>query len=97
MLSRATVADGVFLKNRCDGNPADLTLAAEAVQHIQACDVVALTNRVQQISVEVVDEIAKIIKATPEMANSPVAVFLAKIPLRRTRVRQADEAFSGGC
>lgn len=94
MLSLAMVADGVFLKNRCDGQSADLAFASEAVQHIHASDVVALANRVQQVSVEVVDEIAKLIKTSPGMADSPVTAMLAKIPLRRTRARQADDAFS---
>lgn len=93
-LSRATVADGAFLKNKLGGQLSDLTFATEAIQHIQASDVVALTNRVQQVSVEVVDEIAKIITSSPGMADSPVAAILAKIPLRRTRARQADDACS---
>lgn len=94
MLSRATVADGIFLNNQFFGKTPDLAVVAAEMQRIQVSAVVDLANRVQQVSVEVVDEIAKIIKTSPQMANSPVVAILEKIPLRRTRARQADDRFS---
>lgn len=94
MLSRATVAQEIFLSNPCVGMRQDLAGAVAEMQRIQASAVVDLANLVQQVSMKVVDEIAKIITASPQMPNSPIAAILAKIPLRRRRVRQADDTFT---
>lgn len=94
MLSLATIGDGVFLINRSQLLLQHAAAEAEDLQDIHVSDVVALVDRIQQTSVEGVDAVAQMIEASPDLAHSPVIAMLEKIPLRRTRARQVDDALN---
>lgn len=93
MLSLATIGNGVFLINRSQLLLQNAAAAeAEYLQDIDVNDVVELVDRVQQVSVEVVDAVAQMIEASPDLAHSPLIAILEQIPLRRKRTRQVDDA-----
>lgn len=92
MLSLATIGNGVFLINRSQLLLQNAAAEAEYLQDIDVNDVVELVDRVQQVSVEVVDAVAQMIEASPDLAHSPLIAILEQIPLRRKRTRQVDDA-----
>ncbi len=93
MLARATVANGVFLNNQCGGQTPDMAVTAAQMQRIQASAVVDLADRVQQVSVEGLTRLHNPSRTGHKWPTPRSRPSLKKIPLRRTRARQTDDAF----
>lgn len=85
VLALAAVANGVFLKRLFvqGQNFFKPSVPSEIAQDIRACDVVALADRAQQVNGEVINEVIKIVRTSPSMANENAAATLAKPNLRR--------------
>jgi hypothetical protein len=95
LLSLVAVANGIFAKLRFRDGWQDIQPRLEDVQKVHTSDVVALVDHVQQVSVEVVDNLAHLLKASPVVTGSAAAAVLVTILLqranaRRSRTPQAD-------
>lgn len=93
VLSLLAVANGIFAKIRFRGGWQDMRIHLEDAQMVQVKDVIALVDWVQQVSVESVDSLAHLIKASPALAGSAAAALLATVLLQRalTRPRSCDD------
>jgi hypothetical protein len=90
LLSLAAVAGGIFAKIRLRGNWQDMQVQIEDVQNVNASDLIALVDHVQQVSLEAVTGVAEVIASSPWMAGSAVATVLVTVLLRHAR-RAAPE------
>jgi hypothetical protein len=63
----------------------------EDAQKVQASDVIALVERVQQVSVTSVDGLAKMLTTSPVMAGSAATALLATVLMQRARTRRAGD------
>ncbi|MDD5333228.1 MAG: hypothetical protein PHS32_05720 [Rhodoferax sp.] len=89
VLALVVIADGIFAKIRFRGGWPDLRVRFEDAQHVRASHVVALVERVQQVSVESLDGLAQLLLASPMMTSSAAAVLLVSVLLQRARNRGA--------
>jgi hypothetical protein len=64
----------------------------EDTQKVQARDVIALVERVQQVSVSSVDGLAKLIAASPVMAGSAAAALLVTVLMQGARTRRTGDS-----
>jgi hypothetical protein len=90
VLSRFAVADGVFAAIRFRGGWQDFRVRLEDVQSVRSRDVISLVEYVQQVSVEVVDGLARTLTASPMLAGSAAAVLLVAVLLQRDSLRRMD-------
>ena len=88
VLSLVAVADGIFAKVRFRSGWQELNIRLEDIQAVRAAHVVALVDHAQQVSVEAVDGLAQMLRASPVMAGSAAAALLVTILLNRSRGRQ---------
>ena len=88
LLSLVAVANGIFAKLRFRDGWQDVQPRLEDVQNVHASDVVALVDHVQQVSVEAVDNLAHLLKATPVVTGSAAAAVLITILLQRANSRR---------
>lgn len=89
LLSLVAVANGIFAKLRFRDGWQDIQPRLEDVQNVHASDVVALVDHVQQVSVEAVDNLAHLLKATPVVTGSAAAAVLITILLQRANTRRS--------
>jgi hypothetical protein len=96
VLALLAVADGVFAKIRFQSGWQQMQVRLEDVQRVQAGDVVALAERVQQVSTDALDGVARLLMASPMLAGSAAAALLlaALLQGRRSR-RTGDDAMPG--
>jgi hypothetical protein len=87
VLSLVAVADGIFAKIRFRSGWPEMNIRFEDAQNVQASDVIALVDRVQQVSVETLDRLAKIVVASPVLASSAAAAFLVTVLMQHARTR----------
>lgn len=92
VLSLAAVANGIFAQFRLSTGWQDTHTRAEQAQQIRSNDVVALVNHVQQVQVEAVDGLLKILLSSPVMAGSAPAASLVSVLAQRTRARRAKSS-----
>jgi len=93
LLSLLSIAGGVFAKIRLRGNWQKLPLGLEDISKIQASDVTALVDRVQQVSTEALNGLAQILVNSPAIAGSAAAATLLAVLMHRIqnqRRRSAD-------
>jgi NTP pyrophosphatase (non-canonical NTP hydrolase) len=90
VLSLFAVADGVFAAIRFRGGWQDFRVRLEDVQSVRSRDVISLVEYVQQVSVEVVDGLARTLTASPMLAGSAAAVLLVAVLLQRDSLRRMD-------
>ena len=91
ILSLVAVANGIFAKIRFRSEWPDLHVRLEDAQNVSASDVIALVDHVQQVSVEAVDGLAKMLAGSPVLAGSAAAALLVTLLLQRARTRRADD------
>lgn len=91
VLSLVAVANGIFAKARFRSTWPDMQLRLEDVSNVQPSDVVALVDRVQQVSVEAVDGLAQLLAASPVLSGSAAAAVLVAVLLQRSRSRRAGD------
>ena len=96
VLALVAVANGIFAKIRFRSSWPELQIRAEDAQGVQASDVMALVDRVQQVSVESVDGLAKLLIASPMMTGSATAALLVTLLMQRARTRRTGDVRSGG-
>jgi hypothetical protein len=88
VLSLVAIAGGVFASLRFRGGWQDFHVRLDDAQRINASDVIALVDHVQQVSVEAVDGLAQTLAASPIMAGSAAAALLVTVLLQRARSRR---------
>lgn len=87
VLSLVAIADGIFAKIRFRSGWPDLHIRFEDAKNVQASDVVALVERVQLVSVESLDGLARMLVASPMMVSSAAAALLVTVLMQRARNR----------
>jgi len=91
VLSLMAVADGIFAKIRFSSGWPDMQIRFEDAQKVQAKDVIALVERVQQVSVNSVDGLAKMLTSSPVVAGSAAAALLVAVLMQRARSRREGD------
>lgn len=91
VLSLVAVANGIFAKARFRSTWPDMQLRLEDVGNVQVTDVVALVDRVQQVSVEAVDGLVQLLAGSPLLAGSAAAAMLVTVLVQRSRTRRAED------
>lgn len=91
VLALVALANGIFAKIRFRGGWPDIHVRLEDAQNVQASDVIALVDYVQQVSVQAVDGLAQVLAVTPMMTTSATAVLLVTVLVQRSRSRRADD------
>ena len=89
LLSLFGVAGGVFAKAKLRGGWRNLHIPLDDLRSVQTTDVVALVEHAQQISVDVLDSLAQLLKTTPVLAASAAAVLLLALLTQRAQSRSA--------
>jgi hypothetical protein len=84
ILSLFGVAGGIFANAKLHGGWHDLHIRLEDIRAVRAADVVALADYAEQISVEIVGGLARMLAASPLMTGSAAAVLLVTLLLQRT-------------
>ncbi len=88
VLSLVAVADGIFAKIRFRGGWPDVQVLPDDVKNVEPQDVVALTHYAQQVSLHVLDGLARVVTASPVMATSAAAALLIHILMQRNGVER---------
>jgi len=91
VLSLVAVANGIFASIRFRSGWPDLHVRMEDARNVQARDVIALVNYVQQVSVQAVDGLAHLLVGSPVMTGSAAATLLVTLLMQRSRNRRADD------
>ena len=92
VLSLVAVANGIFADIRFRSGWRSLHVRLEDAQNVHVSDVVALVDHVQQVSVESVNALAKMLTASPTMAGSTAAALLVGVLLQRAKGGLASES-----
>jgi hypothetical protein len=87
VLSLAAVANGIFARITFSHGWSKLQVSAEDAQAVAAGDVVALVNHVQQVSVQAVDGLSKIVSTSPVLTGSAAAALLITLLSKRAMQR----------
>jgi hypothetical protein len=87
-LSLLALANGIFAKIRFSSGWPSMHIRFEDVQKVQGKDIVALVERVQMVSVNSVDGLAKMLTASPVMASSAAAALLITVLMQRGHNRR---------
>jgi hypothetical protein len=90
ILSLLSIAGGVFAKFRLRGNWQNLQVHLEEVKNVQASDVAALAERVQQVSTEALNGLAQVLTNSPAIASSAAAATLLALLIHRTQSQQGS-------
>lgn len=90
VLSLVAVAGGIFAKIRFRGGWPDVQVLPDDVKNIEPQDVVALTHYAQQVSLHVLDGLARVVTASPVVATSAAAALLVHILVQRSRAPNRD-------
>ena len=92
VLSLVAVANGIFAQFRLRSGWQDLQVRMEDAQSVSPSDVVALVHHVQQVQVEAVDGLVKILSNSPVMAGSAATALLVTVLVKRARSRRANDS-----
>ncbi len=93
VLALVSIANGIFAKIRLRSSWPDMRVQMVDAQNVQASDVIALVDRVQQVSVEALDGVAQMLVASPMMASSAVTAVLVAVLINRARTRVASDTY----
>ena len=88
VLALIAVANGIFAKIRFRSGWPDMHVRLEDAQNVQASDIIALVDYVQQVRVESVDGLARMLTASPVMAGSAAGALLVTVLMKRARTRR---------
>jgi hypothetical protein len=89
VLSFLTVANGIFARFRFRSDWPQLGGQPDDLLSVQAGDVVALVDYVQQVSALAIDNLVQQIACEPRIAGSAAAAVLLTISMMRSRHRRA--------
>jgi hypothetical protein len=88
VLSLVAVADGIFAKIRFRGGWPDVQVLPDDVKNVEPQDVVALAHYAQQVSLHVLDGLARVVTSSPVMATSAAAALLIHILMQRKGIER---------
>jgi hypothetical protein len=91
VLAMVVIANGVFAKIRFRSGWPNTHVRLEDVNQVQAGDISALVDRVQQVSSDAIDGLAALVSASPVMASTAAAVLLVAVLVERARSRRAAD------
>ena len=91
ILSLVAVANGIFADIRFHSGWPNPHVQIEDARNVQASDVIALVERVQQVSVDSVNGLARMLSASPMMTGSAAAAVLVTILMQRARTRREGD------
>lgn len=91
VLSFLTVANGIFARFRFSSEWPKLQVQPDDLLGVQAGDVVALVDYVQQVSGLAIDNLVQQIARQPRIAESAAAVVLLTISMMHSRHRRAND------
>lgn len=74
VLALVTIANGIFAKIRLRHGRYDACVRTEDAALVDARDVVLLAERVQQVSIETIDNLMQMLSSLPVTASSTIAV-----------------------
>lgn len=94
LLSLVAVADGIFAKIRMRSGWQDLNIRLEDLQNVRAAHIVALVDHAQQVSVEAVDELARVLITSPLLTSSAAAMLLVSVLVNRAHSRESNSPAS---
>ena len=79
LLSLTAVANGIFAKITLGNGWSNLKVTADDANRVDPGDVIALVNHVQQVSVQAIEGLSKIISTSPVLAGSAAAAMLVTL------------------
>jgi len=91
VLSLVAVANGIFANIRFHSGWPDMHIQIEDAQSVQSSDVIALVERVQQVSAESVNGLARMLLDSPLMTSSAAAAVLVTVLMQRARTRREGD------
>lgn len=95
VLSLVAIANGIFATIWFRGGWRQVQVRIEDAHNVQASDVIALANHVQQVSAQAFNGLAQVLAASPVIAGSATAALLIKILMQRARTRRAGDRAGG--
>lgn len=91
LLSLAAVADGIFADIRLRGRWPDLQVRLEDAQRVHVNDVIALADYVQQVSVESIQTLTRMLTVSPMVTGSAAAALLMTVLVQRAQAQRAGD------
>ena len=92
LLSLATVCDGAFANLAFNSDWFKRGIRPELVQSVDADQVMALTDYVQQVSVQAVTGLAQVLSTSPVLQGSMAAAALLALLIKRAREQPKTDA-----
>lgn len=92
VLALVAIANGIFAKIRFKSGWPQMHVRWEDVQNVQAKDVAALVERVQQVSLHSFDGLAKVLAASPVLTGSAAATVLLTLLFDAAKNRRESDA-----
>ena len=96
VLGLFAVANGIFAKVWFRSSYPDLKIRPEDAQFVQASDVIALVDYLQQVRVETVDGLAQWLGTSPVLAGSASTALLVGLLVQRALHRRVDDGLTDG-
>jgi len=91
VLALVAIANGIFAKIRFRSGWPDAQVRLEDATQVQASDVVALAERVQQVSFDVLDGLVRLVAASPVLAGSATAAMLMTLLMSSNKNRRSTD------
>lgn len=91
VLSLLPIANGAFAKMRLRSDWTSVQFPLEDTKEVQANDVIALVDYVQQVSFQVVDGMARLFADQPALAGSAAATILVAMLIKRAQFRRVGD------
>ncbi|MDR3368784.1 hypothetical protein [Rhodoferax sp.] len=92
VLALVAISNGTFAKIRFRSGWPDMHVRWEDVQNVQAKDVAALVERVQQVSLHAFDGLAKVVATSPVLAGSAAATVLLTLLFDAAKNRRESDS-----
>jgi hypothetical protein len=87
LLSLAAVANGLFARLTMNDGWVQRSISMDDANQVDSGDVIALVHHVQQVSVQAVESLSKVIIASPVLASSAAAAMLLTLLAKQRRNR----------
>jgi hypothetical protein len=91
VLALVAISNGIFAKIRFQSGWPSMRVSFEDAQSVQAKDVVALVERVQQVSLHSFDGLAKVIETSPMLTGSAAATILLTMLFTAAKNRREND------
>jgi hypothetical protein len=91
LLALVAISNGIFAKIRFKSGWPDMHVRWEDAQSVQAKDVAALVERVQQVSLHSFDGLAKVLATSPVLTGSAAATILLTVLLSGAKNRRESD------